>query len=102
MHAEKNKVHAANVSRNPGREAVRRNGERHYINQRPAFALHYYPAKQPEQPEELWYHVFEHELLVYGYKLLPLYDGDFCISPRKGIFHSSAESFPQSGLVNTH
>ena len=74
MHAEKTKVHAANVSRNPGREAVRRNGERHYINQRPAFALHYYPAKQPEQPEELWYHVFEHELLVYGYKLLPLYD----------------------------
>jgi hypothetical protein len=26
--------------------------------------------------------------------------GDFCISPRKGIFHSLAESFPQDGLSN--
>jgi len=29
MHAEKTRPHVSNVSRNPGREAVRRNGERH-------------------------------------------------------------------------
>jgi hypothetical protein len=71
MHAEKTRPHVGNVSRNPGREAVRRNGERHYINHRPAFAVHYYPQNQPE---ELWYHAFEHELIVYGYKLAALYD----------------------------
>ena len=26
--------------------------------------------------------------------------GNFCISPRKGIFHSLAESFPHDGLSN--
>ena len=39
MHAEKTRPHGGNVSRNPGREAVRRNGERRYINHRPAFAV---------------------------------------------------------------
>jgi hypothetical protein len=70
-HADKFRPHTPNVSRNPGREAIRRNDERHYINHRPPFAVHYFPQKEPE---EVWLHIWEHDLIVYGYKLAPLYD----------------------------
>jgi hypothetical protein len=35
------KTFANNPSRTPGREFLRRNGERHYINHYPHFSVHY-------------------------------------------------------------
>jgi hypothetical protein len=69
MHPTQAGKHAGNVSRAPGREVKRLNGERHYINHRPHFSVHYYP----KDPEELWFHEWEHDIIAYGYHLEALY-----------------------------
>ncbi len=74
MHTEKVRPHTSNASRNPGREAVRQNGERHYINHRPHFSVHFYPADKTRSLEEVWYREWQDGFICYGYNLLPIYD----------------------------
>src|SRR5207248_5627646 len=67
----KGRNYANNASRAPGRESMRRNGERHYINHYPHFSVHYYPQKEPE---EVWYREWDNEIIAYGRKLLTVYE----------------------------
>ena len=67
----KGRSYANNASRAPGRESVRRNGERHYLNHYPHFSVHYYPQKEPQ---EVWYREWDNELIAYGWNLLAVYE----------------------------
>jgi len=60
-----------NSSRAQGRESIRRNGERHYINHAPHFSVHYYPQKALQ---EVWYREWDNEIIAYGFHLLAVYE----------------------------
>ena len=71
MHAEQAGKHAGNVSRNarPGGR-IGRTASGTTLTTGPPFSVHYYPQKQPE---ELWFHEWEHDIIAYGYHLEALY-----------------------------
>jgi hypothetical protein len=98
MHTTQLGRHAGNVSRAPGREAIRQNGERHYINHRPHFSVHYYPYKDPE---ELWFHEWEHDIIAYGYHLGKLYD-ELKANSRHILEESTGPYDPNDGRPYIH
>jgi hypothetical protein len=63
------KTHTGNAGKAKGREFVRRNKERHYINHTPHFSVHYYP-----EPEEVWYKTWEDDIHVFGRNLQRVYE----------------------------
>jgi hypothetical protein len=89
-----NKPFTQNASRAQGRESVRRNGERHYINHYPHFSVHYYPQKEPQ---EVWYREWDNEVIAYGWHLLDVYE---CLKANipQTLAESEAPYDPDSGL----
>lgn len=65
------RTHTGNAGKAKGREFIRRNGERHYFNHAPHFSVHYYPT---EQPERVWYKVWEDDIHAFGRNLLAVYE----------------------------
>jgi hypothetical protein len=98
MHTAPAGRHAGNVGRAPGREARRLNGERHYINHRPHFSVHYYPNRDPE---ELWFNEWEHDIIAYGYHLEAIYH-ELKANSRHILEESSGPYDPNSGEPYIH
>jgi hypothetical protein len=65
------KTFTGNAGKAKGREFIRRNGERGYINHSPYFVVRYYPL---EQPERVWYQTWENDVHLVGRNLLAVYD----------------------------
>jgi hypothetical protein len=63
------KTFTGNAGKAKGREFIRRNGERHYINHAPHFSVHYYPIEQ-----RVWYQTWENDVHLFGRNLLGIYE----------------------------
>ena len=63
------KTFTGNAGKAKGREFIRRNGERHYINHSPHFSVHYYP-----EPERVWYKTWEDDMHIFGRNLLGVFE----------------------------
>ena len=93
MRAATAKPFTQNASRAQGRESVRRNGERHYINHYPHFSVHYYPQKDPQ---EVWYREWDNEVIAYGWHLFDIYESLKANIPQI-LAESEAPYDPDSG-----
>lgn len=65
------KTFSHGAKRSRGREFIRSDGTRYYINHYPRFSVQYYAEKDPE---EILYREWEDEIVIYGRKLLKLYE----------------------------
>ena len=63
--------HTGNAGKAKGREFVRHNGERHYINHLPHFSVHYYPTGSSER---IVYVTWEEDMIISGRNLLTVYE----------------------------
>jgi hypothetical protein len=69
------KTFSHGAKRSRGREFIRRDGARYYINHYPRYSMLYFAKKDPEEVEEILYQEGEDEVTISGYKLLKTYDG---------------------------
>src|SRR5688572_594898 len=93
--AERKKAHTR-ATRNPGFEAIRNNGERHYTNHAPYFTVHYFPGKTPGDVELLWYEKNQDRYKCEGYSLLSVYE-DLKTGKRGALVESTGPYDPAGG-----
>ncbi len=65
------RTRTGNAGNAEGREAIKRNGERLYLNHQPCFRVHYDPTGKVER---LVYALWENEIHAWGSTLLPYYE----------------------------
>ena len=71
VHEARLRTHASGAGKTPGREFVKRSGERFYISHRPHFSVHYHPEGKAER---VLYKTWEEEVVVHGRNLRAVYE----------------------------